>query len=439
MKGKKLWFSMLLVGMSLGTAWAIRGQFGHEQGAAWAGAIGSLSILLVAKRKDWLSKAFSVALAGGIGWGLGGMMSYGMVVGYGRATDFINVYYGLLMLFVIGGLYGFIGGGFFGFALLNSKKTKVNWSRLIVEMVVSGLVFYFFMIEQLGWNMTPPRAEHWAICFGLGVALTAHLIRNKQYAPLRVAVFAGLGGGFGFAFGNFLHVLGRVSEIDFNFWNVMEYSLGFFGGLGMAYGAFTATWEANEEEESGNTELLSLLGVSLLIPFIVWQQSFTSDRISSMLEKVNFSNLSLGVNITLWFSLVLILAFSVLSYRRIKALNTGKFPYLEIKVFFVGIFAIYIIFSWLITGAFLSTYRIEQYLYLVNFIVIVLLINRAEVSFDNSHSTSHSIINVKSWLWGFVGVVILIALFAVVAINTHGEMDHSQKRFGVEERAVKSE
>ncbi|MFT5887025.1 MAG: hypothetical protein ACI9IP_003498, partial [Arcticibacterium sp.] len=83
MKDRKLWFSMVLVGMSLGTAWAIRGQFGHEQGAAWAGAIGTLSILLVAKRRDWLAKAFSVTLAGAVGWGLGGMMSYGMVVGYG--------------------------------------------------------------------------------------------------------------------------------------------------------------------------------------------------------------------------------------------------------------------------------------------------------------------------------------------------------------------
>lgn len=34
MKNKQLYFPMLLVAMSLGTAWAIRGQFGHEYGAA---------------------------------------------------------------------------------------------------------------------------------------------------------------------------------------------------------------------------------------------------------------------------------------------------------------------------------------------------------------------------------------------------------------------
>jgi hypothetical protein len=47
MKSKNLIFSLLLVAMSLGTAWAIRGQFGHEHGAAWAGALGSRSVLFV--------------------------------------------------------------------------------------------------------------------------------------------------------------------------------------------------------------------------------------------------------------------------------------------------------------------------------------------------------------------------------------------------------
>ena len=115
--------------MALGTAWAVRGKFGHEQGAAWAGAIGSISLILVAKRKDWYDKVFKVALAAAFGWGLGGMISYGLVVGYGRGTDFINVYYGLAMLFVIGALYGFLGGGLMGLVLVDSKDFKVKWQH----------------------------------------------------------------------------------------------------------------------------------------------------------------------------------------------------------------------------------------------------------------------------------------------------------------------
>ncbi|MEZ4901434.1 MAG: hypothetical protein R2822_06575 [Spirosomataceae bacterium] len=70
----------------------------------------------------------------------------------------------------------------------------------------------------------------WAACFGSAVALTWYLVRHKQFSALRVAVFTGLGGAFGFAFGNVLQVLGNVTDIKFNFWNVMEYSLGFLVG-----------------------------------------------------------------------------------------------------------------------------------------------------------------------------------------------------------------
>ena len=37
--------SILIVAMACGTAWAIRGQFGHEQGAAWAGGIFAVAVL----------------------------------------------------------------------------------------------------------------------------------------------------------------------------------------------------------------------------------------------------------------------------------------------------------------------------------------------------------------------------------------------------------
>ena len=111
---EKKWISILVVGMALGTAWAVRGQFGHEQGAALAGAIGAMALILVSKREDWYPKILTVALSSAVGWGAGGMISYGLVVGYGRSDNFPNALYGLLMLFVIGGLFGLLGGGLSG-------------------------------------------------------------------------------------------------------------------------------------------------------------------------------------------------------------------------------------------------------------------------------------------------------------------------------------
>ena len=82
--------SILIVAMSFGTAWAVRGQFGHEQGAAWAAGIGGLSLVLVSQRNDWYQRVLSVTLASAVGWGMGGMISYGQIVGYGRSDDFVN-------------------------------------------------------------------------------------------------------------------------------------------------------------------------------------------------------------------------------------------------------------------------------------------------------------------------------------------------------------
>ena len=68
LKNRQILISALVVAMALGTAWAVRGKFGHEQGAAWAGAIGAFSMVLVAKRSDWYNNVFKIGLAGAVGW-----------------------------------------------------------------------------------------------------------------------------------------------------------------------------------------------------------------------------------------------------------------------------------------------------------------------------------------------------------------------------------
>ncbi|MHA8050829.1 hypothetical protein V7S79_06910 [Aquirufa sp. ROCK-SH2] len=412
--------AILLVAMSLATAWAVRGQFGHEHGAAWAGSIGSISILLLANRKDWTAKAFRIILAGALGWGIGGVMSYGLVVGYGRGTDFVNVYYGLACLFIIGGLYGFIGGGLFGLALNDSKKNPIPWSTLLVEMVVGALLFYFFIIVQFEFLMTPPRDESWAGVLGLATALTWFLFRTQQWKALRVALFAGLGGGFGFAFGNFLQVLGTVSEIKFNFWNVMEYSLGFFGGIGMAYGTFTSKWEDSSEEDIPN-QWPAILLLTLIIPFIMWQQNFRMDRLSETVGALNFSDAEAIVLSLRWDSLFLILAASMYWIYTYSKSNRLEYP--TLKQFFIAHFGLYIFLSLLVTSAILSTYRIEQYLYIVNFGIILFLLKDTQVVFSSKE------LDWKKYARNLVIVFLIIAALALIASYSHGELKGAHNRF----------
>lgn len=426
MKTKGLLLNLIIVGMTLGTTWAIRGQFGHEQGAAWAGAIGAIAIILIAKRADWYSKLFKATLAAAIGWGLGGMMSYGVVVGYGRGTEFINVYYGLLMLFVIGGLYGFIGGGLFGLTLTDSIKNKVKWPLVLIGMTAGGIITYFFVVMQWEWFMTPPRSEVWAVCLGMAFFLIWFLIENKYNSAIRVAVFAGLGGGFGFAFGNFLQVLGNVTEIQFNFWNVMEYSLGFFGGLGMAYGTFTSDWEKTEPTQSKISNLVPILLVVFLIPFVVWEQSFELERLQKTYANLlsgNAEAIASLIQIIAFLLIIIQAGFVFIKYFYQQKDNTIQYAESDVKTFFISHFGIYIVFSLLITGAIVSTYRIEQYLYIINFIIILSVLPKLNPVFESRN------IGAGKWTRNFLFILLFIAVLAFIVINTHGEMSGSHNRF----------
>ncbi|MCY1723212.1 hypothetical protein OU798_22880 [Prolixibacteraceae bacterium Z1-6] len=422
---KNFWISIVILGMTMGTAWAVRGQFGHEQGAAWAGAIGAFGLIIVSNRKDWLQKLFVTALASAIGWGVGGMISYGVVVGYGRSESLPNAFYGLLMLFVIGGLYGMLGGGLTGLSLESSAKRRVNWGSLIAEMVAGGLLSYGFLIMQLGIKMTPPRSEAWAFCLGAGLAMIWYMARNKFNSSLRLAIYTTLGAGFGFAFGNFLQVLGNVLEIQFNMWNVMEYSIGFFGGSSLAYGVFTSTWPdtSNEPLEAWKHKT-SLLIVVALIPLIVFKESLLFNTLLNRLSTIASSEI-----IALWSSMVslctIVAVIVIIWYMAAKSsfiLDKNR-AWLVFLLYLV----LYVVVSFIVSGLFAGVVHLNHWLYVVNLVVILPVLRKSISPFNYGGRFSVTLLN--GWPYYLAVVVILIFLFALLLTNIHGEMSGAHNRF----------
>lgn len=416
--------SILIVAMSFGTAWAVRGQFGHEQGAAWAAGIGGLALVLVSQRNDWYQRVLSVTLASTVGWGMGGMISYGKIVGYGRSDDFANAAYGLLMLFVIGGLYGLIGGGLTGLTLESSGEKRVKWARLMTEMVAGGLVAYGFLVMQLEILMTPPRSEAWAFCLGAGLALVWYMARNGFQSSLKVSLFTMTGAGFGFAFGNFLQVVGNLLEINFNMWNVMEYSIGFFGGSALAYSIFTSPWPQNIEKPKLWENRVSYIIALVVIPLVVFQQSLTIPVLTERLgnsgideKTANFSSIVAGLLICF------LIVFYGVKFEKIEFRFTNGI----VRTIYLTFISVYVAISFIVSGVFAGKIPFNHVLYLVNIGVVLILLTKIQSPFslelNSSVKQAHYIV--------FTIVLIGVIVLALVLVNIHGELSGSQIRFGL--------
>jgi len=413
--------SILIVAMSLATAWAIRGQFGHEQGAAWAGGIGALALVMVSQRKDWYNKMSLIALASAVGWGAGGMISYGQVVGYGRADNFINSFYGLSMLFVIGALFGLLGGGLVGLVLDDVKEKKVKWGRLVSEMAAGGLIGYFFLVEQIGFYMTPPRSEAWAVILGAGLAMLWYMAREKRNSAIRVAVFAALGGGFGFGFGNFLQIVGNVLEIQFNMWNVMEYSIGFFGGAGMAYGVFSSVWPKDEEVPENWVNKAAAFIVVVFVPLIVFRESLRFEHFMKRLGDIpNMESIALT---STWLVVVVLLTMVVSIFMRLRKTSYDKS---DVMFFLFVYLIVYAFASYMITGLLAGNMALNHHLYVLN-IVLIFVLQRKDSPATFTNLTDK--VETKRWLMYLIAIILFLAVLSFILINIHGELGGSHDRF----------
>ena len=102
---------ILLVALSLSIGWGIRGNYGHETGAMFPGALAAIAACLLSGRADWRERVVYFAFFGAFGWAFGGSISYMQVIGYTHSGHLPSQLYGFAGLFVIGFLWGSLGGG----------------------------------------------------------------------------------------------------------------------------------------------------------------------------------------------------------------------------------------------------------------------------------------------------------------------------------------
>ncbi len=413
---------MLPVALVFGTAWAARGQFGHEYGATWAAAIGILAAIVFSGREDWYKRLPAITALAAIAWGAGGMISYGMLVGYSHAPDLLNTGYGMLMLTIAGGLYGYMGGGVLGLALESTPVRKVDWASLFTQMIAGGYLCWGVLIHQLEWLMTPPRSELWAGCLGASLALGWYMYRHGYHRALRTAWYSALGGGFGFGLGVFLQRLGHASGITFNWWNVMEYSTGFFSGLGLSYALYSRSYWPKTVTPHRTSNIIGWVFLVVLLPVL------------NLLEAVQFEKLvKQGIALNMerpesfafaWRSITCVLSLILSVILTIYFRPARQQPSRTQVNWLILIYLTwYIVLSNILSATWLHHKFDSQHLYWVNLVVIAIMLFKSKtfsgITDDN--------VPVRPWTahllkwWGIALLILLLAACYAVTLNyQHG-------------------
>jgi hypothetical protein len=294
--------SIALTAMAAGMGWGIRGQYGHETGAMIAGALTSLVIVLFFIPQASSLTAARAAAMMTVGIGIGGTMTYGQTVGL--THDWEALRWGLLGLFIKGGLWIGFAGVFLGMGLSGKRYRPLEMLLLMSALV--GLVFIGIWIFNSpydpanrilprlyfsgSWHFQPdkadlkPRREVWGglLVALLGLVAYARVVRRDKLA-LRMALTGVVAGGLGFSGGQCVQAFhswnadlfstGWLSQYKvfgyFNWWNMMETTFGLIFGTGLAIGLWLNRSQIHSESAEDHVSLSPTTEVVLIVSHLI--------------------------------------------------------------------------------------------------------------------------------------------------------------------------
>ena len=149
------WEMWIFGALSLSIGWGIRGNFGHEIGAAMPGALASMAIVIMSGRPDWWQRIHYFAMIGAIGWSFGGSMSYMQVISYTHSGHSLTIFYGFANLFAIGFLWAAPGGMAVAMpAILKSDQLQLFFFPCLAVFI--GWALQQFFVDLL-FHQDPKR------------------------------------------------------------------------------------------------------------------------------------------------------------------------------------------------------------------------------------------------------------------------------------------
>tara|TARA_B100000927_G_scaffold270678_1_gene247011 strand:- start:147 stop:764 length:618 start_codon:yes stop_codon:yes gene_type:complete len=204
-------------------------------------------------------------------------------------------------------------------------------------------------------------------------------------------------------------------------WNVMEYSIGFFGGSGMAYGVYSSKWSSDMTKPKNWVLRASLFVLVVFVPLIVYRETIAYEQLLKRLgdipniESVALTSTAIGASI--------LLGMAILLFWRLKDNAHEK---KETAFFLITYLSTYTIISYLVKGLFAGKMAMNHHLYIFNIILIVLFFKNGK--FHNAEKVTERI-DAKRWFIYLLAILLAVAILSIIGINIHGELPGGQNRF----------
>ena len=223
--------------------------------------------------------------------------------------------------------------------------------------------------------------------------------------------------------------MGHTSGIKFNWWNVMEYSIGFFGGLGMAYGIFSNSRWPKTVGPHKVSNILAWTFLIVLLPVINLIESAGSERMISTgkgIQAPDPAAFAFNWQATLWvMSVLFMLALTYYYKPALQGAASRK------KAAGLTLFCLtwYIIISNVVSATWLTPKFSSQHLYWVNLVIIGLFLRNESpdtpIQAEGAAPGSWPVTVLKWW----VAAVLCILLLAYIATLPAYVHPNSQIRF----------
>jgi len=230
--------TILLTGLSMAIGWGIRGNFGHQYGAAFAGCLSAITVCLLSGRPDWQRKVLYFGFFGSLGWGFGATISYMQVISYTESGQVATQWFGYASLFIIGFLWASLGVAATALVAVSDKEklTKLfkvvlyvfaAWMILdLIEDPIAGLLEPANFFDNTNSRQKNPLywldANYLSPCFALLAACAYDLVTGKKKNLLWIPVYIFGGALIGFLIQYILRITGLENMLS----NVLTYHLG---------------------------------------------------------------------------------------------------------------------------------------------------------------------------------------------------------------------